>query len=97
MSAQPTTTPVPSGAATRDLSPGLQALVGRLLADPEFRRAVARDPERAVATAGIALTPEELERLRTLPTAQREQLAASADTRDSRGWWLVILGWFWWW
>jgi hypothetical protein len=84
-------------ARTGDLSPSLQALVGRLLADAEFRRAVAHDPERAVTAAGIPLTPAELERLRALPAAQREQLAASADARDSKGWWVVILGWFWWW
>jgi hypothetical protein len=96
MSTQGITNTTPT-TPTGDLSPGLQALVGRLLADAEFRRAVAHDPEQAVTAAGIALTPEELERLRALPAAQREQLAASADARDSKGWWVVILGWFWWW
>ncbi|MBX5493203.1 MAG: Franean1_4349 family RiPP [Chloroflexi bacterium] len=85
------------GRQTRQPSAGLEALIGRMLSDIEFRRAVALDPARAVAAVGIELTPEELERLRALPAAQREQLAASIDARDSKGWWLIILGWFHWW
>ena len=82
---------------SRELSPGFQALVGRMLADVEFRRAVALDPARAVREAGLELTAAEVERLLALPAEQRQQIADAVDPRDSKGWWIVILGWFHWW
>lgn len=77
-----------------ELSSGLQALIGRMLADTDFRRAVALNPEKAVLEAGIELSHEEMARLQALPAEQRQQIADAVDSRDSKGWWFVFLGWF---
>ena len=77
-----------------ELSAGLQALIGRMLADTDFRRSVALDPERAVREAGIELSRDEMARLQALPAEQRQQIADAVDSRDSKGWWFVFLGWF---
>ena len=43
---------------------GLQDLIGRAIADPDFRAALIADPEKAATDAGYSLTMEELDSLR---------------------------------
>ena len=80
-----------------ELSAGLQALMGRMVADVDFRRALAADPAKAVVEAGIELSVEEMARLQTLSVEQRQQIVDAVDSRDAKGWWYIFLGWFSWW
>lgn len=77
-----------------ELSAGLQALLGRMVADVDFRRALAVDPAKAVREAGIELSVEEMARLQGLTAEQRSEIADAVDGRDSKGWWYIFLGWF---
>jgi hypothetical protein len=81
----------------RELSPGFQQMLGRMLADPEFRKAMATDPERTLQQANIQLSAAELERVRAMTPEDRKRLFQDVDTRDSKGWWYIIWGWFSWW
>ncbi len=75
------------------LSPAFQEMMGRIISDPTFRKAMAANPELALKDAGIALTARELERIRSLPLEAREALTQEIDNRDAKGWWT---GWFVW-
>ena len=81
----------------RELSQGFQTMLGRMLSDAEFRKSMAADPEGALKSANITLSAEEMERVRAMTPEDRKRLFEDVDTRDSKGWWYVILGWFSWW
>jgi hypothetical protein len=72
-------------------------MLGRMIADPEFRKQMADNPEQALQQAGIQLAPQELERLRSLTPDDRQKLIQEMDTRDSKAWWVVIWRWVSWW
>ncbi|HZU08180.1 MAG TPA: Os1348 family NHLP clan protein, partial [Chloroflexota bacterium] len=55
----------------RELSSGFQDMLGRMISDPEFRREMAADPEQALWEAGIELSPQELERVRSMSADDR--------------------------
>jgi hypothetical protein len=97
VSTQPTAEQIAQMVPQRELSPGFQQMLGRLLADAEFRKAMAADPEGTLQKANIQLTPEELERVRAMPPEDRKRLFEDVDTRDSKGWWVIIWSWFSWW
>ncbi|HZR98724.1 MAG TPA: Os1348 family NHLP clan protein [Chloroflexota bacterium] len=94
---QPTEQQIKDLVPQRDLSPGFQAMIGRVIADPEFRKALAADPVKALADAKIELSAEEMERIRTMTPEDRKKLTQELDTRDSKAWWIVIWHWFSWW
>jgi hypothetical protein len=81
----------------REISKGFQDMLGRMIADPDFRRQMADDPEQAVQRAGIQLAPPELERIRSMTADDRQRLIQETDTRDSKAWWIVIWRWVSWW
>ncbi|HLI28962.1 MAG TPA: Os1348 family NHLP clan protein [Chloroflexota bacterium] len=97
MSSQPSVEQIAQMVPQRELSPGFQQMLGRLLADPEFRKSMATDPEGTLQRANIQLSPQELERVRAMTPEDRKRLFEDVDTRNSKGWWYVIFGWFWWW
>jgi hypothetical protein len=97
VSTQPTAEQIAQMVPQRELSPGFQQMLGRLLADAEFRKAMAADPEGTLRKANIQLSAEELERVRTMSPEDRKRLFEDVDTRNSKGWWVIIWGWFWWW
>jgi hypothetical protein len=84
-------------APQRELSPGFQQMLGRMLSDAEFRKAMAADPEAALKSANITLSAPEMERVRAMTPEDRKKLFQDVDTRDSKGWWYIIWGWFSWW
>ena len=81
----------------RDLSPGFQQMLGRMLSDTEFRKSMAQDPEGTLQKSNIQLNAQEMERVRAMTPEDRKRLFEDVDTRDSKGWWYVIWGWFSWW
>ncbi len=97
MATQPTEQQVQEMVPQRELSPGFQAMIGRMIADPEFRKQLAADPEGALKNANIQLSPEEMQRFRTMKPEDRAKLTQELDARDSKSWWIVIWRWFSWW
>jgi hypothetical protein len=81
----------------RELSQGFQDMLGRMIADPDFRKGMANNPEQALQQAGLQLAPQELERLRSMSAEDRQKLIQEMDTRDSKAWWVVIWRWVSWW
>jgi hypothetical protein len=78
----------------RDLSPGFQAMIGRMISDPDFRKQMASDPEAALKSANIQLSAPEMERMRSMTPEDRQKLTQELDARDSKAWWVVIWRWF---
>lgn len=97
MAGQPSEQQVKDMVPQRDLSPGFQAMIGRMIADPEFRKQMAASPEEALKTANIQLSDQEMERLRNMNPEDRQKLTQELDARDSKAWWVVIWRWFSWW
>lgn len=64
----PTVTPGP-------LSPGLIAVLRKIVTDPSFRAQYAQDPLLAITAAGIRITTADWGRLSKLTPAQLEQAA----------------------
>ena len=97
MAGQPSEQQVAEQVPQRELSKGFQDMLGRMVSDPDFRRAMASNPEQAVKDAGIQLAPQELERIRSMTPEDRQKLMQEMDTRDSKAWWVVIWRWVSWW
>lgn len=70
--------------ATQD---DLRAIAGKALADPEFREKLLSDPEGAVKDAGIELTDEQMEALKSMDREQLEAGLADLDERLTMGCW----------
>ncbi len=97
MAGQPSEQQIAEQVPQRELSKGFQDMLGRMVSDPDFRRAMASNPEQAVKDAGIQLAPQELERIRSMTPEDRQKLMQEMDTRDSKAWWVVIWRWVSWW
>jgi hypothetical protein len=81
----------------RELSKGFQEMLGKVIADPDFRREMSANPEQALQKAGIQLAPEEADRIRNMSQEDRQKLLQQMDTRDSKAWWYVVWNWVSWW
>ena len=97
MSGQPSEQQIQAQVPQRDLFKGFQDMLGRMVSDPDFRQQMAANPEQAIQQAGIQLSPQELERIRSMTPEDRQQLLQEMDTRDSKAWWVVIWRWVSWW
>src|SRR3712207_5833624 len=84
MAGQPSEQQIADQVPQRELSKGFQDMLGRMVSDPDFRRAMAANPEQAVQDAGIQLAPQELERIRSMTAEDRQKLLQEMDTRDSK-------------
>jgi len=60
----------------------MHELIGRAVADPDFRAKLVEDPEKAIAEAGYELTEEQLAGLKS---ADMSGLSESLDERLSKG------------
>jgi len=81
----------------KEIPEGFKQVLGQLIADPQFREAMASNPEQAVKDAGIQLSPQEMERLRSMIAEDRQRLFQQLDPRDSKAWWGWVWRWFTWW
>jgi Ribosomally synthesized peptide prototyped by Frankia Franean1_4349. len=60
-----------------------ETVIGRAIADPEFRQALVEDPEQALQDAGLQLDPDALRQLTSMSREDREQMADELDARQS--------------
>ena len=97
MAGTPSDASVGAQVPQRELSQGFQEMLGRMIADPGFRRQMADNAEQALKEAGIRLAPQEMERIRSMTPEDREQLSQETDTRDAKAWWVIIWRWVSWW
>ena len=65
----------------------LRTIAGKALADPAFREKLIADPEAAVKEAGIELTPDQLEALKSMDREQFEAGLADLDERLTMACW----------
>jgi hypothetical protein len=72
-----------SGQGERRIAVGLERVLYLAATEPEFRAALARDVEAAVAGRGLSLGATELATLRAIPTEQLQGTIASLDTSGS--------------
>jgi hypothetical protein len=59
------------------MSDALQTLVGKVLSDENFAKALAENPEQALREAGIEPTPDLLEALQGIDAESLKSLAAA--------------------
>lgn len=64
-------------------SPALEQLIGKAIAEPDFRQILVDDPAQAVQQAGLQLSPDELQALENTPREQREQMMSELGERTS--------------
>ena len=72
----------PSG-SRQGPSPALEQLIGKALTNSEFRQKLVEDPEEAVRSAGLALSPEELQTLQGMSLEHRQQTMDELGERIS--------------
>ena len=71
-------------------SPALEQLIGKAVADPEFRRQLVDDPEAAIQAAGLGLSDEERQALVGTSREEREEVLRELGDRTSP--WCLISG-----
>jgi hypothetical protein len=81
----------------RELSQGFQQMLGRMIADPAFRKQMADNAEQALREAGIRLAPQEMERIRSMTPEDREKLSQETNAGDAKAWSVIIWRWVSWW
>jgi hypothetical protein len=59
------------------MSPDVERLVGRTVMDKTFRDNLMADPEKTVQQAGLSLSKEELERLKTAVAKTKSQMTTA--------------------
>jgi hypothetical protein len=64
-------------------SPALEQLIGKAVAEPDFRQQLIDNPESAVQSAGIQLSQEELQAIAGTSREEREQMLSSLGERTS--------------
>jgi len=74
----------------------LRTVAGKAVADPVFRQKLLDNPEAAVREAGIDLSPDQMQALRTMDKAELEKGLADLDERLTMACWgkaQQICGW----
>ena len=69
-------------------SPALEQLIGKAVADPEFRQQLVDDPEQAIQSAGLGLSDEERQALVSTSREEREEVLRELGERTSP--WCII-------
>ena len=64
-------------------SPALEQLIGKAVAEPEFRQQLVEDPEQAIQAAGLDLTEEERAALLSTSREEREEVLQELGERTS--------------
>jgi hypothetical protein len=62
-------------------TPELEQLIGKAIAEPDFRQQLVDDPEQAIQSAGIELNSEEMRVLTSTSREQREQMMQELNER----------------
>ena len=64
-------------------SPALEQLIGKAVADPEFRQQLVENPEQAIQAAGLDLTDDERRALVSTSREERESVLQELGERTS--------------
>jgi len=64
----------------------IERLIGKAIIEPEFLRELLRDPEEAAKSAGITLTPDEVEAIRQVSREQAMKFAEEFESRIVKRW-----------
>jgi len=64
----------------------IERLIGKAIIEPEFLRELLQDPEAAALKAGIILTPEEVEAIKTVSRDQAMKFAEEFENRIVKRW-----------
>jgi len=64
----------------------IERLIGKAIIEPEFLRDLLQDPEAAALRAGIVLTPEEVEAIKTVSRDQAMKFAEEFENRIVKRW-----------
>jgi len=74
---------VTTGSGGSEMGQGMEQLIGKAIAEPDFRQQVIENPEEAVRNAGIELSAEEMEALTGSSREEREQIMQALAERMS--------------
>lgn len=64
-------------------SPAMEQLIGKAIAEQDFRAQLVDNPEQAVRSAGINLSSQELQALQGTSREEREQMMSQLGERTS--------------
>jgi hypothetical protein len=64
----------------------IERLIGKAIIEPEFLRELLQNPEAAALKAGIVLTPEEVEAIKTVSRDQAMKFAEEFENRIVKRW-----------
>jgi len=64
-------------------TPGMEQVIGKALTEPDFREALMRNPEEPVRSAGIELSADEFQALRSTSREEREKVLLELGERTS--------------
>lgn len=64
-------------------SPEMEQVIGKAIAEPEFRQQLINNPQEAIRSAGINLSSNELQTLQNTSREEREQMLQSLGERTS--------------
>ncbi len=64
----------------------IERLIGKAIIEPEFLRELLQNPETAALKAGIVLTPEEIEAIKTVSRDQAMKFAEEFENRIVKRW-----------
>jgi hypothetical protein len=64
-------------------SPGVEQLIGKAIAEPDFRQQLVNNPRQAVQSAGISLSAQEVQALEDTSREEREQMISQLGERTS--------------
>ena len=64
----------------------IERLIGKAIIEPEFLRELLQDPEAAALKAGIVLSPEEVEAIKTVSRDQAMKFAEEFENRIVKRW-----------
>ena len=65
----------------------LRAVAGKAIADPDFRQKLLDDPEKAVKSAGIELSADQMKALKDMDKAELEKGLLDIDERLTMACW----------
>ena len=64
-------------------SPAIEQVIGKAIAEPEFRQQLINNPQEAISSAGINLSASELQTLQNTSREEREQMLQALGERTS--------------
>jgi hypothetical protein len=68
-------------------SPAMEQLIGKMIAEADFRQQLIDDPAAAVKASGLQLTSEEMEAVTSTSREEREQMLGQLGDRTAPWTW----------